>query len=270
MLIGMSRSLALNRRFGAARQSGRAATRRSRYRATLVPLVLGLLCGCSNRNAYLEVVSGEPIRSKHGIRVYAVHVGSTETLRLTVWSGNLEYAIAHDLQADQYVDCGTPLDDQFEWLHHFNRVTPDDAPMRIKARAYIQMRTRDLMPIGGRVERRKSKFDDDDVEWAVGTIAIHVYQAVAEFEVNLGDRTPNWSLSRVVFWGADGNKTEHRQAPGDAGGFTVDGPAADGTWRVRCEPSDIELRREGTTLAELIVADDEGRTRRFETQVGKP
>lgn len=225
------------------------------------------MTGCSNRNAYLEVLSSEPIRKEHGIRVYAVHVGSTESLRFTVNFGDADYAVAHNLTTDEYVDCGEPYSNKFEWLQEFDRVTPHDAPEKITVTAYLKFRNRDAMPIGGRLERRKSKFDDDDIEWAVGTIAIEVYQGLAEFAVNLGDRTPNWTLSRVVFYGDDGLKSEHRQADDGMEGFRVEGPEEDGTWRVSCEPSDNEVCREGSTKAELIVADDHGHTRRIETQI---
>lgn len=229
--------------------------------------------GCQSANGYLLILSGDPVASERGLgglAIYAVHVGERPRLRFHERFSAGDYAVCLDEQSGLYEDCGPPLGTLFEWRRPFDRPTAEGQPLRLTARSYRQNGKRDSMPFDGKLVFREGVGDIGDDLWAVGQVLVRVYQSVVEFDVALPGRSPDWSLTQLSLYRGS-RRTEVRQAqPSGRGGFAVRGPDADGRWRVSYEPTAEQIETRGTTRAVLVVADDRGRTTRFERTFTTP
>ncbi len=248
---------------------------RQREVENLFAIVVGLILagtGCQRHNGHLEVLSGEPVGTVGHfprIPVYAVHVGERATLRFTVGFGEADYAVSRDTGTGWVEDCGGPVGSMFEWKRTFSKATAEGSPLRLSVQAYLKGGKRDAMPIDGRLVRRSSFGDIDDLPWAGDVAAIRVYQSRFEMAVDLEGAAPDWSSTKLVIHGADMD-VERRVRDAAGPGFSVAGPDAEGVWRVVYEPEAQEVRVTGRTSAELVVADVAGETRRFEAVCDTP
>lgn len=259
---------AQSRRIAAEGAGTRASLHGLPQWASRVACGLGLVigCGCANRNGVLEVDSGPPVRmisdaGRTDVHVYAVHVGESFTMHFRTKVGACDYAVLHDEGEDKYYDCGSPTAGVFEWTHSISAESPAGVPRRLVVEGYAREGARDRMPIRGELVKGERPGDPQDWRLAEAGVLIEPYQSVldATFAMQEGAR-PDWSLSKLVVRRADGRQTMVRAASGQSRGFIGTGPDEQGRWRVRYEPMCSEVDTSGETTAELVVADEEGRT----------
>jgi hypothetical protein len=213
----------------------------------------------------VEVDSGPPVRFVRGaghadIPVYAVHVGESFTMRFRARMGACDDAVLHDEGEGKYYDCGSPTTGSFEWTHSVGEASPVGVLRRLVVDGYSRKGARDCMPIRGELVEGGRPDDPKDWRIAQAVVAIEPYQSVLEATFSLDGTHPDWGLTRLVLRRSDGRQTTIRAATGQSRGFGGTGPDEQGRWRVRYEPACGEVDHSGETSAELVVADEDGRT----------
>lgn len=232
-------------------------------------LICGLFllfdCGCAERNGVLEVDSGPQVRfvsdtGRTDVPVYAVHVGESFAMRFRARMGVCDYAVLHDEGEGKYYDCGSPAAGAFEWTHSVDAEAAVGVQRRLTVDGYAQKGARDRMPIRGKLVDGERPDDPQDWRLAQASVWIEPYQSVLDTTFALEGARPDWNLSKLVVRRSDGRQTTIRAANGESRGFTGTGPDEQGRWRVRYEPACSEVDSSGEASAELVVADEEGRT----------
>jgi hypothetical protein len=233
-----------------------------------------LLTGCAEYNGVLEVESGPavdkmPTGESGEALVFAVHQGESVTIRFHSRLGACDYAVMQDATNDRYYDCGPPLGGRFEWKYAPSG-TCASPPIKLTVTGYLQAGARDRMPIEGQLQEGSRADDPKDETVARATAWIHLYQSVVEIRVALLQGSPDWSLSKLVITRADGGQSRIGPRSVEAAGFETIGPDETDTWRVRYEPKASEVNNTGETLAELLVADEQGRITAFSQRFATP
>lgn len=191
-------------------------------------------------------------------------------MRFRAKMGVCDYAVLYDEAADKYSDCGEPATGQFEWPHSVGTGVPPGVPRRLLVSGYAQKGARDCMPICGELIEGGRPNDPKDWRIAQAFVVIEPYQSLLDTTVVMDGTRPDWGLSKLVLRRSDGQQTTIKAAGGQERGFAVTGPDERGGWRLRYEPACGEVNIGGETSAELVVADDEGRTRVFSASFSTP
>ncbi len=191
-------------------------------------------------------------------------------MRFRAKVGTCDYAVLHDESAAWHSDCGAPLAGTFEWTHLVSADVPTGVPRLLVVSGYAQKGARDCMPIRGQLVAGGRPNDPPDWRIAEAAVMIEPYQSVLDTAVVVEGSRPDWALSRLVLRRSDGRQATVRVASGQGRGFTGTGPDDQGRWHVRYEPTFDEVNPAGETAAELIVADEDGRTTVFRVSFSTP
>lgn len=230
-------------------------------RFAVLSLCLSVFTGCASSNGILTIESGPPVGSAGRMSLYAVHINERPTMHFSVKIGICDYAIAHIEGTDNYEDCGPPVAGRFEWAMSFDKAAPPESPIRLTVNGYCQQQKRDLMPVQGKLIETANTLDAVDILVASGSVLIQVYQSDLQILVPGGGAAPDWALSRIVIHPNNGKPCRIAQSSGAGSGFRVTGPDSRNQYIVSYQPRATEVNHEGSTRAELILADETGRTK---------
>jgi hypothetical protein len=248
-------------------KSGRFLTAMGRGGRPILAAALLVAGGCAEANGVLEVYSGPA--AGRGSPVWAVHVGERARLTFRSRMGECDYAVMRWDGSGEYADCGAPDAGGFDWTHEFSSIPAGSGQASLTVTGYAQDGSRDVMPVRGRLEEHRRGRDGADLALAAASVVVRVYQSAVEIEVPAGESVPQWGLSHLTIRRSDGKTSRVGPAAGRERGFQVTGPVGR-SWRVRYEPLADEVNASGETEAELVVADEAGRTRSVRASFATP
>jgi len=161
------------------------------------------------------------------------------------------------------------LEGAFVCEHDFVDITPE-TPIKVTAKAYRMVGTRDRMKIAGQWLRNESPDDEPDIFVASDSVRLIPYQV--QIVVNVPDAWRNYDFETAVLSlhrSEDEPPKDFRLKRGLRRGFTVDrsDPKA---WRIRFEPRAAEVLPNGQMRAELCILDESGDMRSINGIVPTP
>lgn len=156
------------------------------------------------------------------------------------------------------IEVGADALGHFPFEYTFNNVQSGQE-IRVLAQAFLERGHRDFMIVGGRWVQSDSPTDLPDRMVASDSIRLTVYELTIELHVSspLSPLDPESGVMRILR--TDGSPLVRYINRPHRPGFILDGPEADGDYRVEYRANGDDINSDGTTVVEFEIYDLAGK-----------